>query len=116
MVTTAGIHKIAYAMPTAGGQVSVKEICGIGNGSLIEEVSLVNGCHVKTQTLTFVTLTNPQNFMSALGFYCVDRSGATTTIGPGNEDDYPVVTWSKTNNKEDAPRYSVTVNYITRNI
>ena len=116
MVTTGGICKIAYAMPNDGGTVSVKEICNIGNGALTEEVSPVNGCNVKTQTLTFLTLTDPHDFAHAIGFYCVDRAGVSTTIGPGNDDDYPVVTWTRSNSKEGAPAYNVKVVFTTRDI
>lgn len=116
MVTTGGIYKIAYVMPLEGGTVSVKEICNIGNGALAEETTLVNGCNVKTQTLTFLTLTDPHDFAHAIGFYCVDHAGVNTLVGPADEDDYPVVTWTRNNSKEGAPAYNVKVVFTTRDI
>lgn len=106
----AGVYNITYKKDSA-----LVPLCDIGDSASVQEdVTLVNGVHVREVTLTFTTSVHPADYWFSREWHYIDRNGVSAQIGPGDEDDYPVVVWSKITSKSDVPMYRVTVSMKER--
>ena len=123
-MTIAGINNIRYSqqilltsIPQPGKKLVVAEwvqICDTASRQCERIKTLQNGCALYDVILTFRTQSDPKNFDKARGWMCQDRSGKDWLIGYGDEDDYPVVTWTNTNSKSETPDYQVSVSFKSR--